>query len=280
MLQSATYDERDFIKFLTNNVLNSFETTHPVSTENIIHDLRKCNPKTNFRDMTKVRKFTLCFPHFYYISLYGGLGYSKITNADERTRRAQIIKGSSPYVGGTATYYWKVNTLIKLEGRYWLLPNFQDDETAFENLRTSSVVEGSLAFQRRFFKSDWSYRVGAIGYKVPVMKNLSASVFALDALLRLRNTIMGGLFVGLKYAPDRVKGGKHLLYSDVAAVGYSDNRFLNEWKKSYLLKAGYKYFFKMPFVFNIELENLRFYSKQDEKLSTFFVGAGVQWLLF
>jgi hypothetical protein len=268
-----------FEKTVIEHIQNNYEAEHFTDMEKIKERVEFCNPRKKLSNPQTFRgNFKLCMDLFVF-DLWAGTGEFSITNQDALNRKL-TLSGSAPFIGGQIILPYRLGKSIIMEGKYWYFPSFTTARSTAENLRTSSVFESMLILHQRISRTGLSLRLGGVGYKVPVAKDLNNSIFARQAQIEFRSVLLAGLLAGLKYTPDKNKGTEHLFYGDLIFLPYTDNRFFNEFTSSYVLRTGYKWFFTRRMALTFDGTIKRFNTKTDESISTTLWGAGLQLFLF
>ncbi len=268
-----------FQKVLTEHIKNSYEAENKTDMEKIKERLDVCNPKKNLNSPRSYSgTYKVCMD-LYVFDIAAGSGIFTIKNTDLQGR-SQKLNGNAPFVGGQIILPNKLGQNFILEGKYWFFPNFSSNKSALESLRTSSVFESMILHHRRIKATNWSFRLGAVGYKVPTVKNLNTSAFSLQADIELRNVLLCGLLFGLKYVPDRANGMRHMLYADLISLAYTDNRILKHLSTSLMLRGGYKWFVSKRVALAADMTLFNYHTKYEEKVASTLWGAGMQLFLF
>jgi len=183
-------------------------------------------------------------------------------------------------MGGQILIPFELNTIIALEGKYWFFPSFSEGKSTVEDLRTSSLWEGLLIYQRRISYTPISFRLGAVGIKIPVVNDLGGSTLASQTELDFRSVLLGGPLVGIKIGFDRDQGKGHFIYIDIAPLLYTDNQLFNKMGSSYLFRGGLKWFLTDYLAVTLDGEMKRFFTKNNDQVNSLIGGAGLQLFLF
>jgi hypothetical protein len=268
-----------FQKVVTDHVKDNYEAENFTDMEKIKERLDVCNPSKNLNNPRSYSgTYKICMD-LYVFDIWAGTGGFTIENTDA-IGRTQTLNGNAPFVGGQIIFPYRLGRNIILEGKYWYFPSFGANQSTVENLRTSSVFESMILHHRRLSGSNWSLRLGAVGYKVPAVKDLSNSVFSRQADIEFRSVLLGGLLLGLKYVPSRGNGMRHMFYADLIALGYTDNEILSHIGSSYMIRTGYKWFVSKRVALTGDLTFKRYFTKYDEEVNTTLWGLGMQLFLF
>ena len=268
-----------FIKTLETHIKDHYEAEHPTEMSQISERLNQCNPKKSLKMPSSYRgSFTVCMDLFIF-DLWAGMGKFSIESTDDRGRNL-LLSGTSPFVGGQILFPYTLGSNVILEGKYWYMPSFAIGTSAINDLQTSSIVEGILIYQKRIPQTQWSFRVGALGTKLPLAKNNSVSSLMAQTDIEFRNVLLGGPVVGIKLAFNRLEGIQHLFYVDMVAFPYSDNRLSFQVQENNLIRLGYKWFLNRRWAVTVDGEYTRFQSKYDDTSTTMIGGVGIQAFLF
>ncbi len=271
-----------FEKTIQAHIEKNYESEHYINFKDAKDNeerLKFCNPKKDIKDPYSFRgNFKICMKYFVF-DIWGGSGVFSIQGIDTLGRK-QTLSGNAPFVGGQIIYPYRLNQNFILEGKYWYLPSFSVGASAVENFRKSSILESMLLYHRRVSNSDFSLRLGAIGYTLPIAKALGPSTFLSDAKIELQPILLSGLLLGFKYVPGRSESMTHMFHADLVGVTYAHNQILKNINSSYIARTGYKWYLNRRFALTADFTMKQFHSKYNEKINTKLWGLGIQLFLF